>query len=101
MKNTEGARSVNKRSSVRASKATSKRASELASVRSRAVREQARNNMTPIVLGHRRDFTQVLKQTEDRGASIKFYGPRTGVLALSNQYEITFCHGRMKQYLMG
>ena len=44
-----------------------KRASELASGRSRAVREQARNNMTPIVLGHRRDFSMVLKQTEDRG----------------------------------
>ena len=85
MKSIEGARSGNKRASVRASKATSKRASEPASrgSRARSVDQQA-IDVGPIILGHRRDFTQVLKQSEDRGASIKFYGPRTGVLALSN-----------------
>ena len=101
MKNTGGARSVNKRASEPASKATSKRASEPASrgSRARSVDQQA-IDVGPIILGHRRDFTQVLKQSEDRGASIKFYGPRAGGLALSDKYEITFCHGRMKQYLM-
>ena len=80
---------------------TSKRASELASrgSRARSVDQQA-IDVGPIILGHRRDFTQVLKQSEDRGTSIKFYGPRAGGLALSDKYEITFCHGRMKQYLM-
>ena len=102
MKSSGDARSVNKRSSVRASKATRQRASEPASrgSRARSVDQQA-IDVGPIILGHRRDFTQVLKQSEDRGASIKFYGPRAGGLALSDKYEITFCHGRMKQYLMG
>jgi len=86
----------------RASEQGNEQASEPASrgSRARSVDQQA-IDVGPIILGHRRDFTQVLKQSEDRGASIKFYGPRTGVLALSNQNEITFCHGRMEQYLMG
>jgi len=81
MKSIEGARSGNKR----ASEATSKRASEPASrgSRARSVDQQA-IDVGPIVLGHRRDFTLVLKQTEDRGTSIKFYGPRAGGLALSD-----------------
>ena len=85
MKSSGNARSVNKRASEPASKGTRQRASEPASrgSRARSVDQQA-IDVGPIILGHRRDFTQVLKQSEDRGTSIKFYGPRTGVLALSD-----------------
>ena len=84
----------NKQTSERAS---SKPASER---ELRAVREQARNNMAPIILSEDRDFPVILKQAKDRGASIKFYGARRALLALSDKNKITFCHGRMKQDLM-
>ena len=103
MKSLEGARSLSKSASERASKRASGRVGPRATSRERlrAVREQTSVDMAPVILGHGRDFSMVFKQSEDRGASIKFYGPRAGGLALSDKYEITFCHGRMKQYLMG
>ena len=67
MKSLGDARSVNKRSSVRASKGTRQRASEPASrgSRARSVDQQA-IDVGPIILGHRRDFSKVLKQSKDR-----------------------------------
>ena len=46
--------------------------------RSRAVREQASIDVAPVIHGQRRNFADVSEQAEDRGASIKFYGSRTG-----------------------
>ena len=46
----------------------------------RAVREQKRIDVAPVIDGQRWDLTVVIQQPEDRRASIKFYGHRTGVL---------------------
>ena len=103
MKNTGDARSASRSSSASERASASGRVGPRATSRERlrAVREQASVDVTPVVLGHGRYFSIVFKQSKDRGTSIKFYGTRAGVLALSNQYEITFCHGGMEQYLMG
>ena len=89
---------MSKSASERASKRSSGRVGPRATSRERlrAVREQTSVDMAPVILGHGRDFSMVFKQSEDRGASIKFYGPRRALRALSNKYEITFCHGRVE-----
>ena len=46
----------------------------------RAVREQKRIDVAPVIDGQRWDLAVVIQQTEDRRASIKFYGHRPGVL---------------------
>ena len=46
----------------------------------RAVREQKRIDVAPVIDGQRWDLTVVIQQAEDRRASIKFYGHRPGVL---------------------
>jgi len=81
---------VSERASLRAEgrvgpKGTSlikKEASERASLR--AVREQQSVDVAPVIHGQWWDFADVGQQTEDRGASIKFYGPRRAVLGKSN-----------------
>ena len=67
MKSSGDARSVNKRASEPASKDTRQRASEPAGrgSRARSVDQQA-IDVGPIILGHRWDFTKVLKQSKDR-----------------------------------
>ena len=47
----------------------------------RAVREQQSVDVSPVVHGQRWNFADVGEQAEDRRASIKFYGPRRGLLA--------------------
>ena len=46
----------------------------------RAVREQKRIDVAPVIDGQRWDLAVVIQQPEDRRASIKFYGHRPGVL---------------------
>ena len=46
----------------------------------RAVREQKRIDVAPVIDGQRWDLAVVIQQPEDRRASIKFYGHRPGLL---------------------
>ena len=46
----------------------------------RAVREQKRIDVAPVIDGQRWDLAVVIQQPEDRRASIKFYGHMPGVL---------------------
>jgi len=65
----------------------------------RSVKQQALD-VGPIVKRQARRFAMVVDKTEDRGTSIKFYGPRSGLLGLSNQYKIPFCMCLMPEDLM-